>query len=161
MGDDTQRDKVIIESLDSVKKKLTIENFGKRDKLIIEGEKYGYKTLRELDGIHGTSKLASKTTKPTQMQISFQALSSSDQIKPNPTRGQSNNTKPSAKADGFLLSAGNMKPRIIMSRETQANKATKYQRSKGQGRVFDNYKNTSNTRDIEVEAAKNAQENMT
>ena len=53
MGDDTQRDKVIIESLDSIKKKLTIENFGKRDKLIIEGERYGYKTLRELDGILG------------------------------------------------------------------------------------------------------------
>ena len=35
MGDDTQRDKVIIESLDSIKKKLTIENFGKRDKLFI------------------------------------------------------------------------------------------------------------------------------
>jgi hypothetical protein len=53
MGDDNQRDKIQIDSLQNIKKKLTIDNFGKRDKLIVDGDKYGYKALQELDGSLG------------------------------------------------------------------------------------------------------------
>ncbi|QNI95843.1 metallopeptidase [Synechococcus sp. A15-127] len=53
MGDDNQKDKIQIDSLENIKKKLTIDNFGKRDKLVVEGDKYGYKALQELDGSLG------------------------------------------------------------------------------------------------------------
>ena len=39
--------------MDNVKKKLTIDNFGEKDKLFLEGDKYGYKALQELDGSLG------------------------------------------------------------------------------------------------------------
>ena len=51
MGDDEERDKIRIDSMDNVRKKMTIDNFGKKDKLFIEGEKYGYKKLKSLDGV--------------------------------------------------------------------------------------------------------------
>ena len=61
MGEDNKKDNIIIDSLDNVKKKLTVENFGKRDKLFIDSddgffgqrEKYGYRALKNLDGSLG------------------------------------------------------------------------------------------------------------
>ena len=65
MGNDNQKDKIIIDSLDNVKKKLTIENFGKKDKLFIntydffsQTEKYGYKALKKLDGSLGNIEIS-------------------------------------------------------------------------------------------------------
>ena len=65
MGNDNQKDKIIIDSLDNVKKKLTIENFGKKDKLFIntddifsQREKYGYKALKKLDGSLGNIEIS-------------------------------------------------------------------------------------------------------
>ena len=48
MGDDEERDKIRIDSMDNVRKKMTIDNFGKKDKLFIEGEKYGYKKAQKI-----------------------------------------------------------------------------------------------------------------
>ena len=53
MGDDNQKDKIQIDSLRNIKKKLTIDNFGKRDKLFVDGDKYGFKALQKLDGSLG------------------------------------------------------------------------------------------------------------
>ena len=35
MGDDEERDKIRIDSMDNVRKKMTIDNFGKKDKLFL------------------------------------------------------------------------------------------------------------------------------
>ena len=40
LGDDNQKDKVFVDSLDLVTKKLFIKSFGKKDRLVIDGEKY-------------------------------------------------------------------------------------------------------------------------
>ena len=49
--------KFIINSLDNVKKNLKIENFGKKDKLIIDDKEYDYKELQELGGAMGNIKI--------------------------------------------------------------------------------------------------------
>ena len=44
-GKDKDRDRITIDSFDLIKKKLTIKNFGKTDRLVIEGEVFKYKSL--------------------------------------------------------------------------------------------------------------------
>ena len=64
MGDDNQKDKITIGSLDSITKKLTINSFGRQDKLFIQSDdfftetvKYGYNALQKLDGVLGNIKI--------------------------------------------------------------------------------------------------------
>jgi len=45
-GNDKDRDTIAIKSYDLIKKKLKIKNFGPKDKLVIEGDVYTYKSLR-------------------------------------------------------------------------------------------------------------------
>ena len=44
-GRDKHRDTITIESYNLIKKKLTIKNFGKTDRLVIEGEVFKFKAL--------------------------------------------------------------------------------------------------------------------
>ena len=45
-GNDRKKDVTTIESYDLIKKKLAINNFGKKDQLIIEGEVFNYKPIK-------------------------------------------------------------------------------------------------------------------
>ena len=63
----------IIDSLDNVEKSLTIDNFGKKDKIIIDGKKYGYKDLQKLGGSIGN------------IDINFQEEDDSSSTSTNPT----------------------------------------------------------------------------
>ena len=49
LGDDKKKDIINITNLSHVKKLLTIDNFGKRDKLIIDGDTYKATDIRQLD----------------------------------------------------------------------------------------------------------------
>ena len=44
-GVDEDRDKIIIESYDLIQKKMKVKNFGKQDRLVIEGDVFKYKSL--------------------------------------------------------------------------------------------------------------------
>ena len=49
LGDDNQKDKIIVDALDLVTKKMVIKNFGKKDKLFIDGEKYKKSAIEDED----------------------------------------------------------------------------------------------------------------
>ena len=49
LGDDSKRDKVFIDSLDLVTKRLVIKSFGKKDKLVIDGETYYKSDIEDED----------------------------------------------------------------------------------------------------------------
>ena len=49
LGDDNQKDKVFVDSLDLITKKLVIKNFGQKDKLVIDGETYNKSAIEDED----------------------------------------------------------------------------------------------------------------
>ena len=46
-GNDKDKDMIVIDSYDLIKKNLTIKNFGKADRLVIEGDVFKYKSLSD------------------------------------------------------------------------------------------------------------------
>lgn len=46
-GDDNSKDKITISDSNDVQKKLKINNFGEKDRLIIEGEAFKYQTFKD------------------------------------------------------------------------------------------------------------------
>ncbi|MFL2506120.1 MAG: tandem-95 repeat protein [Parasynechococcus sp.] len=49
LGDDNQKDKVFVDSLDLITKKLVIKSFGQKDKLVIDGETYNKSAIEDED----------------------------------------------------------------------------------------------------------------
>ena len=49
LGEDDDKDKVVLDSLDLVTKKLIIKNFGERDRIVIDGEKYKKSAIEDED----------------------------------------------------------------------------------------------------------------
>ena len=47
LGDDSKKDKVILDSMDQIRKSLNITNFDKKDRLVIGGKKYFYSDLKD------------------------------------------------------------------------------------------------------------------
>ena len=48
-GDDNARDKIELSSLDNIRKKLKIQNFGEKDRLIIEREVFQYQDVQDVE----------------------------------------------------------------------------------------------------------------
>lgn len=48
-GNDNSKDKVTISDLESIQRKLKINNFGEEDRLIIEGDTFKYQVLEDDD----------------------------------------------------------------------------------------------------------------
>ena len=79
LGDDTKKDKVILDSIDQISKSLKISNFDTKDKLFIDGKKYSYNDLK--DGAPGKIKVSfrgdsSDSSESNQTQDDFNPVSS-------------------------------------------------------------------------------------